>query len=51
VRALQDAGVDPTVLSAAGYGQYQPIAPNDSLENRSLNRRIEIVLAAKLGGR
>jgi len=45
VRALQDAGVDPTVLSAAGYGQYQPIAPNDSPENRSLNRRIEIVLA------
>jgi chemotaxis protein MotB len=51
VRALQDSGVDPTVLSAAGYGQYQPIAPNDSPENRSLNRRIEIVLAAKAGGR
>ncbi len=45
VRAMQDAGVDPTVLSAAGYGPYQPIAPNDSPENRSLNRRIEIVLA------
>ncbi|NVJ21851.1 MULTISPECIES: OmpA/MotB family protein [Myxococcus] len=48
VRALQDAGVDPTTLSAAGYGQYQPIAANDSPENRSLNRRIEIVLAPKL---
>ena len=47
VRSLQDAGVDPTALSAAGYGQYQPIAPNDSPENRSLNRRIEIVLAPK----
>ncbi|WNG33706.1 OmpA family protein [Archangium minus] len=45
VRSLQDAGVDPTVLSAAGYGPYQPIAPNDSPDNRSLNRRIEIVLA------
>jgi chemotaxis protein MotB len=51
VRALQDSGVDPTVLSAAGYGQYQPIAPNDSEKNRSLNRRIEIVLAPKVGGR
>jgi chemotaxis protein MotB len=51
VRSLQDAGVDPTVLSAAGYGQYQPIAPNDSPENRSLNRRIEIVLAPQQGGR
>lgn len=48
VRTLQDAGVDPTRLSAAGYGQYQPIAANDSAENRSLNRRIEIVLAPKL---
>jgi chemotaxis protein MotB len=45
VRALQDAGVDPTVLSAAGYGPYQPVAPNDSADHRSLNRRIEIVLA------
>lgn len=45
VRALQDAGVDPTKLSAAGYGPYQPIAANDTPENRSLNRRIEIVLA------
>ncbi|WNG54778.1 OmpA family protein [Archangium gephyra] len=53
VRTLQDAGVDPTVLSAAGYGPYQPIAPNDSPENRSLNRRIEIVLAPGVaaGGR
>lgn len=51
VRALQNAGVDPTVLSAAGYGQYQPIAPNDNPENRSLNRRIEIVLASKVAGR
>ncbi|QRK12677.1 OmpA family protein [Archangium violaceum] len=49
VRALQDAGVDPTVLSAAGYGPYQPIAPNDSADNRSLNRRIEIVLAPGTG--
>lgn len=45
VRALQDAGVDPTRLSAAGYGPYQPIAANNSADNRSLNRRIEIVLA------
>src|SRR5262249_39541887 len=35
VRYLQDRGVDPTLLSAAGYGQYHPIAPNDSPENKS----------------
>ena len=45
VRSLQDAGVDPTRLSAAGYGPYQPIAANDTADHRSLNRRIEIVLA------
>ncbi len=46
VRYLQEKGVDPTRLAAAGYGQYQPIAPNDTPEGRSQNRRIEIVLAA-----
>jgi chemotaxis protein MotB len=45
VRFLQDAGVDPTKLGAAGYGEYQPVAPNDTPEGRSQNRRIEIVLA------
>ncbi|MCM2334397.1 MAG: OmpA family protein [Anaeromyxobacteraceae bacterium] len=46
VRALQERGVDPTKLAAAGYGEYQPIAENETPEGRSLNRRIEIVLAA-----
>ena len=46
VRYLQENGVDPSRLAGAGYGQYQPIAPNDSPEGRSQNRRIEIVLAA-----
>jgi chemotaxis protein MotB len=51
VRSLQDSGVDPTMLSAAGYGQYQPLVPNDTPEHKSQNRRIEIVLAPGLGGR
>ena len=44
VRFMQEAGVDPTRLSAAGYGEFQPISANDTPEGRSLNRRIEIVL-------
>jgi chemotaxis protein MotB len=44
VRNLQQAGVDPTKLTGAGYGEFQPIGPNDSPEGKSLNRRIEIVL-------
>jgi chemotaxis protein MotB len=44
VHFLQDAGVDPTRLSGAGFAEFQPIGPNDTPEGRSLNRRIEIVL-------
>ncbi len=45
VRYLQEKGVDPTKLAGAGYGEFQPIAPNDTPEGKSQNRRIEIVLA------
>ncbi len=31
-------------LSAAGYGEFQPLMPNDTAENRADNRRVEIVL-------
>jgi chemotaxis protein MotB len=46
VKYFQDQGVDPSGLSAAGYGQYHPLVPNDSPTSRAQNRRIEIVLAA-----
>jgi chemotaxis protein MotB len=45
VRFLQQSGVDPTRLAAIGYGEFQPLSANDTPEGRSLNRRIEIVLA------
>jgi chemotaxis protein MotB len=48
VRFLQDqAGVPPKMLMAAAFGQYQPIAPNDTAANKQKNRRIEIVLQQK----
>lgn len=31
-------------ISAVGYGSQQPLVPNDSAENRALNRRVEFVL-------
>jgi chemotaxis protein MotB len=46
VRYLQERGVDPNLLGAAGYAEYQPIAFNDTPEGRAQNRRIEISLAA-----
>lgn len=45
VRRLSEAeGVDPTRLSAVGYGEYSPIVANDSVENRALNRRVNILI-------
>jgi chemotaxis protein MotB len=37
-------GVPPKGLSAAGYGEFDPIAPNDTADGRAKNRRIEITL-------
>lgn len=48
VRILQEKGVEPTLLGAAGYASYQPVAANDTAEGRAQNRRIEISLAAPL---
>jgi outer membrane protein OmpA-like peptidoglycan-associated protein/uncharacterized protein YidB (DUF937 family) len=39
--ALVQAGVDPGMLVAKGYGSASPIASNDTLEGRFRNRRIE----------
>ncbi|MFV1956360.1 MAG: OmpA family protein [bacterium] len=45
VRILQaDVGIDPTLLSSAGYGEYQPVVSNETAEGKAANRRIEIVL-------
>jgi chemotaxis protein MotB len=44
VRFLIGRGLRPDLLSAAGYGEFDPIAPNDSPANKSKNRRIEITL-------
>lgn len=42
--------VEPKRLSAAGYGEYHPIVPNDNAENRALNRRVNILIVTSEGG-
>jgi chemotaxis protein MotB len=42
-------GMRPQVLAAAGYGEFDPVAANDTPEHRAQNRRIEIVLQPNLG--
>jgi chemotaxis protein MotB len=47
-RYLQDkSGIDPHLISATGYGEYQPIESNKTEKGRARNRRIEIVLVPK----
>lgn len=41
---IENFDFEPTRLSAAGYGEYRPVAPNDTPEGRSLNRRVDIVI-------
>jgi chemotaxis protein MotB len=38
-------GVNPNLVSTAGYGDSNPVASNDTADGRAQNRRVEIVLA------
>jgi len=42
--------LDPARFAATGYGEYRPVKPNDSPENRAKNRRVEIYVNTKEGG-
>jgi chemotaxis protein MotB len=37
--------IDPHRISAAGYGEYRPIASNDTEQGRAMNRRVVITVA------
>lgn len=48
VKILGISGVSPDRLMAAGRGMHQPIVPNSTEENRSRNRRTEIILSPNM---
>ncbi len=49
VRTLQkNHGVDPNRLIAAGRGEYNSLASNDTNDGRSMNRRTRIIILPKL---
>jgi len=41
---VQERSVAPARVSAVGYGEYRPIASNETPEGRRANRRVEIVV-------
>ena len=47
VRFLQEVGIPPERMVAAGRPEYDPVAPNETPEGRQKNRRIEIMLIDK----
>lgn len=47
VKYLVTKGVAPERLSAVGYGEYQPVAPNTTEAGRAQNRRVAIMVAKR----
>lgn len=41
---LENPKLDPANFSAQGYGEYKPVASNDTDEGRSQNRRVEVLV-------
>ena len=39
-------GVKPDLVAAQGFGDADPVAPNDTAQGRAQNRRVELTLAA-----
>jgi chemotaxis protein MotB len=44
---LQNNKLKPERFSAIGYGEYRPVATNDTAEGRSKNRRVEVSILRK----
>jgi len=42
VRLFAQNGINPARMGAIGYGEFRPVAANDSVENRQKNRRVVI---------
>ena len=39
---LRQSGIAEDRMGVAGFGQFQPISANDSVQSRQKNRRVEI---------
>jgi chemotaxis protein MotB len=48
---LREKRLNPSRFSAAGYGEYNPVVPNDTAANKALNRRVEIVVVPRITGK
>ena len=44
---VDEQGTSPKRVSAIGYGEYHPVAPNDTEDGKQQNRRVEVVILPK----
>ncbi len=47
---LAKEGIDPQTMTSVGYGPQFPVASNDNLAGRKLNRRVELVVSGEVIG-
>ncbi|BCJ87918.1 flagellar motor protein MotB [Effusibacillus dendaii] len=46
---LESKNIKPELMSAVGYGEYQPVASNDTAAGRAANRRVNIIILRNYG--
>lgn len=44
---IRTGELDPKMVSSTGYGEFRPVATNDSVEGRAKNRRVEVSIIRK----
>jgi chemotaxis protein MotB len=49
ISKLAAEGLEKPRLSAAGYGEFRPVADNDTEEGRKQNRRVDLVISVAVG--
>src|SRR5580704_14011590 len=47
---LVQQGLDPTAITATGFGKSNPVASNDTAAGRQQNRRVEIIISGEVIG-
>jgi flagellar motor protein MotB len=50
VKRFVTAGLDPTKLVGAGFGEYHPVASNTTVDGKAQNRRVSVVVVSPMQG-